>query len=449
MPYLDNNATTRPLPQVAQAVRRAMEKAWANPSSIHRSGQLPRHGMELARRSLADLIGVRPRTLTLTGSGTEAIDLALRGAMLARNLLGRRAERDGRPRPVLITTRAEHAAVRELAADLERREHARVIWTPMLPGGSGVVDAGALEQTLDELLSEGAGEGSGAVAGSALLAEAIFVSVQWANNETGAIQPVQRIANACRSRGVLFHCDATQWVGKLPTEIVGEAGKGALAAAVGGAASEATSLLSPDLLTFSPHKFHGPKGVGVLYARPGVRTAPLILGEQELGRRGGTENVPGILGAGVAAELAREWLEANDGANVRLARDLRDRLERDLLARVPDARVNGPVSMAPDTADPTADSRLWNTSSIAFPRLEAEALLLLLSERGVAASAGSACSSGSLEPSSVLLATGIPPELAHGTLRFSISRETTAEEVDEAVATITASVERLRSSWKG
>lgn len=447
MPYLDNNATTRPLEPVVEAMERALKEAWANPSSIHRAGQTPRQGMELARKSLAELIGVRARTITLCGSGTEAIDLAIRGALLARNLLGRAAERAGRPTPVLITTRAEHSAIRELAADLERREHARVIWTPMTADGTGVVDAGALEKTLDQLLAQG---------GEQVPAQTVLVSVQWANNETGAIQPVQRIAAACRARSVLYHCDATQWVGKLPTRITVETATHDQSSALDSTPSPSClsafvpSSLSPDLLTYSPHKFHGPKGVGVLYARPGVRTAPLILGEQELGRRGGTESVPGILGAGVAAELARAWLDEADGENICRARALRDRFERELLARVPDARVNGPVASGGAVAkDPAADPRLWNTSSIAFPRLEADALLLLLSERGVAASAGSACSSGSLEPSSVLLATGIPPELAHGTVRFSISRETTEAEIDQAVELIAACVERLRGSWRG
>ncbi|MBX3386267.1 MAG: cysteine desulfurase [Phycisphaeraceae bacterium] len=439
MIYLDHNATTRPLSEVVEAMRRAVEEAWANPSSIHRAGQIPRQGIELARRSLAELIGVRPRTLTLCGSGTEAIDLAIRGAFLARNLVGRAAERAGRPAAVLVTTRAEHSAVRELAVDLERREGARVEWASMRADGSGVVDAGALEDRLDALLSSG------------VAAESVLVSVQWANNETGAVQPVARIATACRVRGVLFHCDGTQWVGKLPARIVAEAPE---------EGADDPCVLWPDLLTFSPHKFHGPKGVGVLYARAGVRTAPLIHGEQELGRRGGTENVPGILGAGVSAESARAWLA--DCANVRKGRALRDRLERELLARVADARVNGPVESGErgersaggrddddeDAGDPARDARLWNTSSVAFPRLEAEALLLLLSERGVAASAGSACSSGSLEPSAVLLATGIPPELAHGTVRFSIGRETTEEEIGRAVEIIAASVERLRGSWR-
>ena len=188
-----------------------------------------------------------------------------------------------------------------------------------------------------------------------------------------------------------------------------------------------------DLMTFAPHKFHGPKGVGVLWVRPGVALRPRILGAQELGRRGGTENVPGILGAGVAAREALEWLREN-APRARLAA-LRDEFERAVLAAIPDAAVNA-----------RAAPRLWNTTNIAFPRLAAEALLMIMSEQGLCASAGAACSSGSLEPSPVLLAMGIPEPLAHGSIRFSLSRHTTREEIDAAVAIVAGAVARLRGS---
>jgi cysteine desulfurase len=372
--YLDNNATTRPSPGAAAAVASGMTVFWQNPSSIHRPGQDVRNRVELARKEVGSLIGARAREIIFTSGGTESIDLAIRGTL---------GDRGG----VVVSTRIEHAAVRNLLERLESFGTATVRWAPI--NGSGIVDLTALP---------------------ALLAGASLASIQWANNETGAIQPVAEIGGLCRDHGVPFHCDGTQWVGKEPTR-------------------------DPpcDLLTFSPHKFHGPKGVGVLRVRPGTRLGPTILGTQEMGRRGGTENVPGILGAGAACREAAEWLDHPDERR-RLA-DLRDRLERLVREGVPDAVVNGPT-----------DRRLWNTTNIGFPRLAAEALLLLLSERGVCASAGAACSSGSLDPSPVLLAMGVPEEIAHGSVRFSLSRETTVEEIEEAARVVIASVRTLRGS---
>lgn len=473
--YLDNNATTRPSERAVGAMRKVDAYAWANPSSIHRPGQAARQRIELARKALAQLIGARPRQITLVGSGTEAIDLAIRGGLRARCTPRARAgqleSRDASREPIsIVTTRAEHSAVRELATDLERfgldGREVRVHWASM--NADGRVDVGALQSLLASDPS------------------IVLSSVQWANNETGTVQDVGAIGAMCRSRPaklggpVLFHCDATQWVGKHAVEgeeakggTWGKGGKGGTAGtwgtwgkwgkedkengdeddAHGARASRVPerviapesvvpACLEPfDFLTYSPHKFHGPKGVGVLWVRPGgsVRVAPIILGEQEMGRRGGTENTSGIVGAGVAADEAREWLR--DPARLAAGRGLRDRFEREVVGRCNalgvETSVNGPTA---------EDQRLWNTSSIAFSRLEAEALLLLLSERGVCCSAGAACSSGSLEPSSVLLATGIAPERAHGTLRFSLSRETTHEEVDRAIAIVTECVSRLRAS---
>jgi cysteine desulfurase len=311
-----------------------------------------------------------------------------------------------------VVSPIEHIAIRDLAAALAREEGVRVLTAEL--DASGRVNPLSVQSLLD------------AHPGVAL------VSIQWANNETGGVQRVHAIARLCRERGVTYHCDATQWVGKMVTRV----NDGATERSTPAGDEAADEPLDCDLLTYSPHKFHGPKGVGVLYARPGVRTAPLIHGEQELGRRGGTENVPGIVGAGVAAQLAMEWLA--DPANIERGRGLRDHFERAVLAAVPEARVN--------VAD---EPRLWNTSSIGFPGLEAEALLLLLSERGVCCSAGAACSSGSLEASAVIRAMKIPTEYGHGTLRFSISRETTGAELDEAVGIISACVDRLKKSWKG
>lgn len=435
---LDHNATTRPAPEVVDAMHQMLAELWHNPSSIHRPGQSARQKMDLARQDIARLLGVRPRHITLTGSGTEALDLAIRGHLLARGLVGRASA--GKPPATIITSPTEHIGVRDLARALEREEGVRVLWAELDAGGRVSVES--IAKFLDEHHAPAGGGGEGR--------EVALVSVQWANNEVGTIQPVWEIGKLCRDRGVTFHCDATQWVGKMPTRVNGEGTGGSRDhgnAAIGGmsenddepAADWASTPLDVDLLTCSPHKFHGPKGVGVLYARPGVRTATLIHGEQELGRRGGTENIAGIIGAGAACKLAAEWLADQDN-RVR-GGELRDHFERSLLASVPNARINGSHESERD--------RLWNTSSIGFPRLEAEALLMLLSERGIACSAGAACSSGSLEASPVLKAMRIDPLYAHGTLRFSISRETTRDEIVRAVPIISDCVARLRQSMSG
>ncbi|MCW5766678.1 MAG: cysteine desulfurase [Phycisphaeraceae bacterium] len=384
MVYLDHNATTPPLAEVIDAERRAETQAWANASSVHRAGQDARRLLELARQHLADLLHAPAKQLVLTGSGTEAIDLAIRGGLEARAASGRRA---------VASTAVEHAAVRDLLEHLAGRGEIDLRQLPLLADGR--VDADGAERVID--------------------ASVALVSVQWANNETGAVQPVERLGALCRSRGAGFHCDGTQWVGKMPVAD----GPGAPAAWA-------------DYLSFSPHKFHGPKGVGALWVRPGAGLVPRLHGAQELGRRAGTENVPAIVGAGVAAAVAAAWLA--DPAGRARQGALRDTLERAVLEACPGAVVNGPRDAA---------LRLWNTTNIGFPRLEAEALILTMSELGLAASAGAACSSGSLEPSPVLLAMGVPPEIAHGSVRFSLSRFTTADEIDQGVRIIVESVRRV------
>ncbi len=382
MIYLDSNATTRPDPAVVRAMLETLESDWGNPSSVHRTGQTARRRVEIARRSVARIINASPREIIFTAGGTESIDYAVRGALAAR---------PDKSKNVFVTTTVEHAAVSKLAASLGSCAEIDVRHAPLLAGG--VVDTDALADLLDERVA--------------------LVSVQWANNETGAIQPVETIGAMCRERGVTFHCDGTQWVGKAPTDV---------------------TSFDVDLLTFSAHKFHGPKGAGALYVRRGVRVTPTLYGSQELGRRGGTENTAGVVGMGVACDLAREWVESD--ANRDRMRAIRNAFEQAVCERV-EAVVNKP--------EPPHE-RLWNTASIAFPRLEAEALLMLLSEQGVCASAGSACASGSLEPSAVLLAMGLPEGHAHGSIRFSLSRETTQEDLDAAVDVIEASVARLRNS---
>lgn len=383
MPYLDNNATTKPIPEAVDAAARALTDHWHNPSSVHRDGQAARHALELARTDLAALAGVPPRQLTFTGSGTESIDLAIRGVLGASD------------RNTLITSRLEHTAVRDLAEHLESASNTpdqiSVRWLNILEGG--LIDLEDLDRALAEHPRS-------------------LVSLQWANNETGVLQPAPLIHARCKKAGAVYHCDAVQWIGKLPVDHAGP---------------------PADLLTCSPHKFHGPKGIGALITRPGIRLRPTLHGSQELGRRAGTENVPGALAAAAAARAAHEWLK-DESARTSLAA-MRDRFEQAVCDAIPTAVVIG-----------ARHERLWNTTNIAFPRLEAEALLLAMSERGLAASAGAACASGSLDPSPVLLAMGTPPEVAHGAVRFSLSRFTTDAEIDTAIDIVTQAVRRLAGS---
>ena len=372
--YLDNNATTRPDPAVVEAMLPYLGEWYGNPSSVHRFGQLARKGVDEARGLVAGLIGCAESEITFTGGGTEAINAAIRGVAAVRA-----------PRKKIVTSAVEHSATRELCREMAK-EGFTVVEVPVDRGGA--LDLARLEAELDD--------------------ETALVSILWANNETGVIFPVQRVAELCRARRIPFHCDGVQAVGKLPVN---------------------AKEMGADLMSIAAHKFHGPKGVGALYVRKGQRFRPLVIGgPQETGRRGGTENVPGIVGMGKAAELAAMHL----GEIARVAA-LRDRLEGEIL-RIPHSAVNG------DRAH-----RLPNTTNIGFERLEAEAILLLLSEQGVCASAGAACSSGSLEPSHVLRAMGIDERVAHGAIRFSLSRWTTNAEVDRALAVLPGIIERLRA----
>lgn len=375
MVYLDNNATTRPAPEVVDAMLPYLAEWYGNPSSVHRFGQRARQGIDEARAQVAALVGCADAELLFTGGGTEAVNTAV------RSLLATRA-----PRKRIVTTTVEHSATRELCAQLAK-EGAEVIELPVDHGG-------ALD--LDQLAA-------------AVTDDTALVTLLWANNETGVLFPVDRVAAICKAKRVPFHCDGTQAVGKIPVNV---------------------AQLGVDAMSFASHKFHGPKGVGALFTRRGLRIRPLLIGgPQERARRGGTENVPGIVGMGTAADLARAHL--NDMPRVAAQRD---RLEREILTTIPDTRVNG-----------ATDARLPNTTNIGFTRLEAEAILLLLSEQGVCASAGAACSSGSLEPSHVLRAMNIDPKIAHGAIRFSLSRYTTDAEIDRALAVLPRVIDRLRA----
>jgi len=372
--YLDNNATTRPDPRVVEAMQPYFLELYGNASSVHRFGQLARKAVDDARGAVAELVGCRESELVFTGSGTESVNTAVRGILAARV-----------PRKKIVTTSVEHSATRELCQQLGR-EGFEIVEIDV--DGLGRLNVGALGEALDE--------------------KTALVTVMWSNNETGVIFPVEMVGQICKKVGVPVHVDGTQAVGKIAVD-VGKAGI--------------------DAMSFAAHKFHGPKGVAGLFVRRGMRVRPLLIGgPQERGRRGGTENVPGIVGMGMAAELAREGL-----AEMGRVGALRDRLERGILESISETSVNGDI-----------ERRLPNTSNISFARLEAEAILLLLSERDVCASAGAACSSGSLEPSHVLKAMKIDPRMAHGAIRFSLSRMTTEEEIGRTLGIMPAVIERLR-----
>jgi cysteine desulfurase len=291
------------------------------------------------------------------------------------------------PRKKLVTTTVEHSATRELCAHLEK-------------GGTKIIrievdHSGALN--LDQLRD-------------AVKEDVALVSIMWANNETGVIFPVQQIAQLCKSAGVPFHCDATQAAGKIPVDL---------------------KSLGADAASFAAHKFHGPKGTAMLFTRRGLRIQPLVFGgPQEHGRHGGTENVAGIVGTGKAAEQAKQSLPLMQSQ----VAPLRDRLDQGILQTISETSVNGSTS-----------HRLPNTTNISFTRLEAEAILLLLSEQNICASAGAACSSGSLEPSPILQAMRIDPKIAHGAVRFSLSRYSTEKEIDTALAILPKVISRLRA----
>jgi cysteine desulfurase len=373
--YLDNNATTKPAPQVVEAMLPYLTEWYGNPSSVHRFGQRSRQAIDEARSQIATAIGCADSELLFTGGGTEAVNTAIRGILASRG-----------PRKRIVTSTVEHSATRELCAQLVK-EGAEVTEVPV--DHAGALDLEGLRDAIND--------------------DTALVTLMWANNETGVLFPVSEIAKICRERRVPFHCDGTQAVGKIPVNVAD---------------------VQMDAMTLASHKFHGPKGVGALFVRRGLRMRPLLIGgPQERNRRGGTENVPGIIGMGKAAELAVAALPKMQGVA-----ELRDRLEREILSGIEDTHVNG-----------RTDQRLPNTTNIGFARLEAEAILLLLSEKGVYASAGAACSSGSLEPSHVLKAMKIDDRVAHGAIRFSLSRYTTVEEIDRTLEVLPRVIARLRS----
>jgi cysteine desulfurase len=376
--YLDHNATTPPSPAVTDLTAQVARDVWGNASSVHHFGQQAKAVLDQARGQVADLIGGDAAEITFTAGGTESDNAALRGAADALEPAGRRH---------LVTTAIEHEAVLQTMKALARRG-----WTVTLVPleASGIVSAEAVAAAVTD--------------GTAL------VSVMHANNEIGTIQPLRAIAEAAHARGALLHTDAVQSAGKIPVDV---------------------KALGVDLLSLSAHKFYGPKGVGALWVRRGVRLGPFITGgRQERGRRAGTENVAGIAGLGLASALARTHMAA-DGP--RLAA-LRDRLEAGILAAIPGAERNG-----------AAEPRVPNTANLSIERIESESLLIGLDLEGIAVSSGSACSSGTLEPSHVLKAMGLPHARTLGSIRFSLGTANTEAEIDHVIAVMPKLVEKLRN----
>jgi len=373
--YFDNNATTKVAEEVLEEIRPLFCDLYGNPSSMHTFGGQIGRRIRQAREQVAALLGCEPGEIIFTSGGTESDNTAIKGTLAA--VPNKRT---------VITSRVEHPAVLTVCRDLENHGYKVV---ELSVDRQGRLDLAELEDRLDE--------------------DTALVTIMYANNETGVIFPIERIAELVASKGAIFHTDAVQAVGKIPLNL---------------------SKSSIDLLSLSGHKLHGPKGIGVLYVRKGTRLSPYMLGgHQEAGRRAGTENVPGIVGLGKACQLAADSFDEENSK----VKNLRDKLEAHILAECPDCRLNG---------DP--DSRLPNTCNISFEYIEGEAILLMLDKYGICASSGSACTSGSLEPSHVLRAMGVPFTAAHGSIRFSLSRYSTEQEVDYTTEKLPAIINQLR-----
>ncbi|HYD32145.1 MAG TPA: cysteine desulfurase family protein [Azospirillaceae bacterium] len=374
MIYLDHNATTPLAPEALDAMLPWLKERFANPSSPHAAGQEAKAAVGGARKAVAALVGAKPSEIIVTASATEANHLAILGSLHG---IGRRRH--------IVTTAVEHPATLTLFDDLETRDGWHVTRLPV--DASGAVRLSDLEAAVDDATA--------------------LVSIMAVNNETGVIMPVAEAARIAKARDALFHTDAVQAVGRVPVNV------GALPA---------------DFLTFSAHKLHGPKGVGVLVARQGVALHPRVFGHQERKRRGGTENVAAIVGLGVAAELARGFLETGGMDRVAM---LRDTLENGLIDRLPGCAVNG------------SGARVANTTNLRFPGVDAEALLIKLDRMGIQVSLGAACSSGGMAPSHVLTAMGLSAAEARASLRFSLSRHTAPGEIGAVLDTLPALHARL------
>ncbi len=373
--YFDNNATTKVAEEVLEEMKPLFCDLYGNPSSMHTfGGQLGRR-IRQAREQAANLLGCEPTEVIFTSGGTESDNTAIKGSLAA--VPNRRK---------VITTRVEHPAVLAACRDLENHGYTVI---ELSVDKEGRLDLDELEEKLDD--------------------DTALVTIMYANNETGVVFPIDKIAELVTGKGVVFHTDAVQAVGKIPLNL---------------------AKSSIDLLSLSGHKLHGPKGVGILYVRKGTRLAPFMVGgHQEAGKRAGTENVPGIVGLGKACELAAQNLEEENNK----VKSLRDKLENTLLQMCPGSRLNG-----------DRENRLPNTSNLSFEYIEGEAILLMLDKFGICASSGSACTSGSLEPSHVLRAMGVPFTSAHGSVRFSLSRYNKEAEVDYVIEKMPPIIDKLR-----
>jgi len=371
--YLDNNATTPLLPEVFEAMRPYFGERFGNASSIHHHGQETRAAVESARESVAVLLGCRAAEIVFTSGGTEADNLAISGLAKGGDHV--------------ITSSVEHHAVLHACKHLEEIG-CEVTYVPV--DGRGLVDPGDVRR--------------------ALRPNTKLISIMMANNETGVLQPVEEIGKIAAEAGALFHTDAVQAASKVPTDV---------------------GRIGCHALSISGHKMHAPQGVGALYVRKGTRIQPLFYGgRHERSRRAGTENVPGIVALGKAAQLAKEALDRGDDKKMAA---LRDRLEQGILAQVDEAGVNG--EGAP---------RVPNTTNVHFDHIEGEAIVIALDLKGLAVSTGAACSSGAIEPSHVLVAMGLRADQARASIRFSLGRQTVAEDIDFALALVPETVARLR-----
>ncbi len=373
--YLDNNATTRVADEVKAEMDKFFTEFYGNPSSMHFFGGQVQKYIDQAREKVASLIGAKPQEIIFTSCGTESNSTAIYSAL--------RANPEKRH---IITTSVEHPSVLNLCKYLETQGY-RITYLSV--SEDGMIDVNEVEK--------------------AITTSTAIVSVMWANNETGVIYPVEEIAEICKRKGVLFHTDAVQAVGKIPINM---------------------SSNKIDMLSVSGHKLHAPKGIGFLYVRQGSPFVPFLIGgHQERGRRAGTENVPYIVGLGKACEIAKANIERENT----YVRGLRDMLEESILSKIPYIRINAKNV-----------SRLPNTSSISFGYVEGESIILLLSEKGICASTGSACSSGSLEPSHVLMAMKLPMIYAHGTVRFSLSIYNTEDDIKYLLEVLPDVIKKLR-----
>ena len=374
--YLDNNATTKIDEEVVAQMLPYLTTYYGNPSSKHEFGGQVTKAVRKAREKVAALLGAKNSSeIVFTSCGTEGNNAAITAALSAVP-----------DKKHIVTTCVEHPSVLNICKNLERQGY-RVTYLPVNSRG---------QLNLEEVRNS-------------ITENTALVSVMYANNETGVIFPIEQIGEIAKASGAIFHVDAVQAVGKIPLNMQNS---------------------SIDLLTLSGHKIHAPKGIGALYVRRGLKFSPLLIGgHQERGRRGGTENVPGIVSLGKAAELAEQNL-----ASISQERTLRDRLERQILSTIPNTTINGDVS-----------SRLPNTTNVGFKYIEAEAILLYLDRQGIYASSGSACSSGSLEPSHVLQAMNLPYSILQGSIRFSLSKYNTLAQIDRVCQILPGIIETLRA----